>query len=1022
MKDSAPIRINPFPGLRPFGLNESHLFFGREGQSQKILQYLSDYRFAAITGASGSGKSSLIYCGVVPLLHGGFIPNARKKWNIVTARPGNTPVWNLATALSAVDSKKANNHSEINKPEYFYSLLSRHSFGLVDAIKQINPASDENLLIVIDQFEELFRYKESFKSKIKHKDTANTFIKLLVNCTRESNLPVYVVITMRSDFIGDCSDFQDLTELINKSNYLVPQMTRADFEQVIRGPLKVVGTEIEPRLVQNLLNSIENNHDQLPVLQHVMMRTWEFWHRHNDSSVPISMRDYMSAGKIENALSLHANEAFNQLSDRQRQLSAVLFKALTEKGAEGKGIRRPATVAEIAELAQVQPSEISSVVDIFREPGRSFLTPSINTALTNDTVIDISHESLMRIWDKLKTWVDEEAASAQMYLRLVDLSGLYQMGRTGLMRPPDLHLATNWKKTQSPNRAWAGRYNPAFEKAMVYLSASEKKLQQEEENKVRIQRRELYRTRRIAIIMGVFAVAFFGLMFYTYRLSQEALKQKDIAESYAKILEGEKDTAVRASLQKEIERLYAIRQKDSLERENILKLVQQEEQTEQAYQILDEVTKRSVQLEKTAEQIQQEKALAERQARLAQEGLSVAEGEKLTELRKRMLILSQTVALKSTQIDEAQLSGLLACQAYMLNRENGGQANHPDVYRSLMLALNKLKGQKFQTLRGHKGPVESLIFDPARNTLYSADNAGFINKWTFRKENPTPSVLISNEDANTCMAITIDGRWIACGSEDRTIQLINALQPTQAPRIFDAHDGSVTHLSFIPGRNAMVSAGTDNKVKYWDLLVNESTAIMQDVTGINDIDVSPSGLSIACATNNGKLVLWNIAAKRSDVLFSNNAAIMSIAYDYEGEKIALGDRNGKILIINAQTGKLLKTINAHSSRVLDLKFSPDNRLLASSGMDGVIRMWNSGNWDDLPIEIREQESWVGSLTFSPDGKNLLTSSNNENLIYVWPVRVQNMADEVCFYLKRQLTQQEWNSYIGSDVAYKEACK
>jgi WD40 repeat protein len=1014
--------VNPFPGLRPFGLGESHLFYGREGQSQTILEYLAEYRFAAVTGASGSGKSSLIYCGVVPLLYGGFIPQAKNKWSIVTTRPGNTPVWNLAQALSELESQKTKSALDKNKADYFYSLLGRHSLGLVDTIEQVGLDSDENLLIVIDQFEELFRYSESSKKLIQHKDEPETFIKLLVNCIKYNTRPVYIVITMRSDFIGRCSDYQDFTGLINQSNFLVPQMTRSDFEHVITGPLKVVGNEIEPRLVQTLLNSIEHKHDQLPVLQHVMMRTWEFWHRHNSESTAISLRDYMAAGKIENALSLHANEAFSIMNDKQRQLCKLIFKALTEKGSEGKGIRRPAAISELSEITLEQVSEIIPVIEILREPGRSFLTPSIETSLTSETVIDISHESLMRIWDKLQTWVSEEAASSQMYLRLIELAGLYQMGRTGLMRPPDLHLATNWKKTQNPNRSWAKRYHPAFEKAMVYLNTSEKKLQQEEESKSRIQRRELYRTRRIAIVMGVFAISFLGLMFYTYRLSQDAIKQRDLAEGYAKILEGEKDTAVRSSMQKEYERLFVLRERDSAERVNFLKLVQQEEQTEQAYQIVDEITKRSEQLEVTAEQIKQEKALAEQQAKLAQEGLSQAEIDKMMELRKRMLVLSQTVALKSSQTDDAQLSGLLAMQSYFLNRESGGQNNHPDIYRSLLLSLYKLKGKKYNTLVGQKGSVNDLIFDPARNILYSADNTGSINKWTFRKENPLPSLLVSNEDANTCMAITVDGRWIACGSEDRTVHLINALQTTQAPRVFDAHDGSVTQVCFIPGRNAMVTAGADNKVKYWDLLVNESSLILQDASGINDIDVSPSGQNLACATGNGRLVGWNVASKKSDVIFNHNAPIMSVAYDFENERIAFGDKNGKILIINAQSGKLIKTLSGHASRILDLKFSPDNRMLASSGLDGVIRIWNASDWNDLPVEIKEQESWVKSLAFSPDGSKLYSSSNNNNLIYIWPVKATQIADEVCGYLKRQLTQQEWNAYFGSDVAYKEVCK
>jgi WD40 repeat protein len=262
---------------------------------------------------------------------------------------------------------------------------------------------------------------------------------------------------------------------------------------------------------------------------------------------------------------------------------------------------------------------------------------------------------------------------------------------------------------------------------------------------------------------------------------------------------------------------------------------------------------------------------------------------------------------------------------------------------------------------------------------------------------------------------------MASGSGAGTIQLFNTVQPTQVPRSFNAHEGGVTSLKFVPGKNAMVSAGLDNKVKFWDLLTNQNTVILQDANGISDIDVSPSGQTVICGSAGGKLMQYTFSSSKATTLFTGNSAIMAVAYDYEGEKIAVGDRSGKIYILNAVTGKILNTLNGHSSRVIDLQFSPDNRQLASSGLDGVIRIWNITNLNDLPLEIRENENWVETLAFSPDGKSLLSSGNNNN-IYIWPVRTDNLANEICSYLTRQMTQQEWNTYIGNDMEYREACK
>jgi len=222
IKISTLTLANPFPGLRPFSVEESHLFFGREGQSETVLGYLASNRFAAVTGASGSGKSSLIYCGLIPALYGGFISNAGSRWRIITTRPGNSPVENLAEAISHSEKDdKSPVDFNINK-QILYTILRRSSFGLVNAVKQIRLAPGENILLILDQFEELFRFKESRKDITVVNET-EAYIKLLVNAIKQKDQPIYVVLTMRSDFIGECSQFQELTRLINKSNFLIPR-------------------------------------------------------------------------------------------------------------------------------------------------------------------------------------------------------------------------------------------------------------------------------------------------------------------------------------------------------------------------------------------------------------------------------------------------------------------------------------------------------------------------------------------------------------------------------------------------------------------------------------------------------------------------------------------------------------------------------------------------------------------------------------------------------------------------------
>ncbi len=136
---------------------------------------------------------------------------------------------------------------------------------------------------------------------------------LLTNAIEQTDLPIYIIMTMRSDFIGDCAKFPHFTSLINDSHYLIPQMTRDQKRTAILGPVAVGGGNMTSRLVQQLLNDLGDNTDQLPILQHALMRTWDYWTKHETENNPIDIFHYEAIGGMEEALSQHANEAYAEL-------------------------------------------------------------------------------------------------------------------------------------------------------------------------------------------------------------------------------------------------------------------------------------------------------------------------------------------------------------------------------------------------------------------------------------------------------------------------------------------------------------------------------------------------------------------------------------------------------------------------------------------------------------------------------------------------------------------------------------
>ena len=502
MIQNRPLK-NPFPGLRPFETEEYRLFFGREGQSDELIARLSRARFLAVVGTSGSGKSSLIRAGLMPALRGGMMKGAGSGWRIAVMRPGGNPIGNLAAELARKDvlSEAGAGLSDEETEAVIEATLRSGSFGILNVAREARLGANEKLLIVVDQFEELFRFRAAREGG--NVDEASAFVKLLLEASQQRELSIYIVLTMRSDFLGDCAQFQGLPEAINDGQYLIPRMTRDERRFAVTGPVGVTRGKISEALINRLLNDVGDNPDQLPILQHALMRTWDHWQTHRRDGEPIGLEHYEAIGTMADALSRHADEAYNELPDeRSRKIAEGLFKALSERGVDNREIRRPTRLDTICKITGASTAEVISVIDVFRGGGRSFLMPPIGTELHGDSVIDISHESLIRNWQRLKDWVNEEAQSVRVYRRVAETAVLHREGGEGLLQEPGLSFALDWREKSQPTAAWGERYHPEFACAMAYLDqsrtanqqriAAEEKRRQEE---IERDKRELEQTK-----------------------------------------------------------------------------------------------------------------------------------------------------------------------------------------------------------------------------------------------------------------------------------------------------------------------------------------------------------------------------------------------------------------------------------------------------------------------------------------------------------------------------------------------
>ena len=269
-------------------------------------------------GASASGKSSLVNAGLLPALLGGFSPRVGSHWRIAAFRPGANPIHNLARALAAPEVLATDDTDPVNAAAQVEATLRRSGFGLADAVRQGGALDGGRVLVVVDQFEELFRFHANGAEQTIGAD-ASPFAQLLIEATQDDEAPVDVVVTMRSDFLGDCSQLRELPEAINQGLYLVPRLTRTQLHEAITAPAAVGGATLSPRLVQRLLNDAGTDPDMLPVVQHALMRTWDTWARETGGEGPIDLEHYESCGGVDDALSRHADEAYFELQgDRRR--------------------------------------------------------------------------------------------------------------------------------------------------------------------------------------------------------------------------------------------------------------------------------------------------------------------------------------------------------------------------------------------------------------------------------------------------------------------------------------------------------------------------------------------------------------------------------------------------------------------------------------------------------------------------------------------------------------------------------
>jgi formylglycine-generating enzyme required for sulfatase activity/energy-coupling factor transporter ATP-binding protein EcfA2 len=479
----------PYPGLRPFEAEEWSIFFGRERMIDDVIGRLAANRLVMVHGSSGSGKSSLIRAGVLPKLARQHL-RAGAPWRTCSIRPSGGPLWNLAKELARLEG----NGEDLQRVGQIIAQFSQRNATLSAVVGSLKNGMGRRLCILVDQFEELFRFEKETS-----RDEAELFVDLLVRNdvqsadaeagvaaevpaieTAEQSNSVHVIVTMRSEFLGECARFDGLAEAINRTQYLVPRMDREGLVRAIRRPAQLYGAEVSAELAELLMAEVAGREDELPLIQHGLMFLWNaaLEKPRTGGKIVLDAAALESKGGLARLLSSHADVVIDAAApDPERQFAVErLFRALIDLNVEGKAIRRPQAFRDLVAVTQIGEDKLRAIIDALRRDEVSFLTPYAPAPIVDGTPIDISHEALIRCWNRLSDpqdgWLRREFDDGLTWRSLLVEAKGFEKDTHRVLSPATTDERWAWWRQRKLNSSWAERYGGGFALVEKLIAAS----------------------------------------------------------------------------------------------------------------------------------------------------------------------------------------------------------------------------------------------------------------------------------------------------------------------------------------------------------------------------------------------------------------------------------------------------------------------------------------------------------------------------------------------------------------------
>jgi len=1080
-------KVCPYPGLRPFTVEEAFFFKGRDLHVRQIITKLEVNKILILTGASGDGKSSLVYAGVIPSARAGFFRAKYNKWVFVDFQPERSPLQNLAKSISSnlnIDLKHTEQELSYGfsaiidlykSSKYYIDEESDEWKNLNDHDKKQRKLSAANLFILADQFEEFYTNTENFadgKASVNAYTTVNLLLES-ARIARRDNIPLYVICTLRSDFISQCIAFRGLPEAIGFSQFFVPRLNRNELQQVIEEPAILSAGKVSKRLKEVLINELHDGFDQLPLLQHTLKQLWIYADNGNEELDMIHLAKLAGLntkflttddklifdkwfGKLEsfqkkyfenpsssNVLNAHANFLFENAYDyylknidwAEKNISEqdakliikISFQCLT-KIDEGRAVRNRTTLEEITNIINkphIKYENVCGILNIFRLHYSTFLRPFVNEKdvatqfLPFDAVLDITHEALIRNWEYLKKWNEEENTNITNFKEFeVQLNRwlCYNQSKDYLLPIGPLSHFETWYKQCNPSKYWLSKYdnsslpyNEKVQKAAKisesseqFLSASRKFIVDTEKLKRRRKNFALFAA--LAVIVGLTYFSFWAMKEKAY-----AQRQKIYAEQQTDSAKFQQQRALEANKIAGHEKLIA--------EENARKALFAKQQSDSARNLALKLRSEAENLTKIAhyeaENATREKQIADEQRNKAEMHRKHAESASDSAKKLSYVAISQSLALKAIQkFDDIQLNILLAMQAYNFNKTYSDYNRPPSLYNALRIAETK-SGDK-NVLNISSNAISSIFV--SKNILIAVCKNGQLIKYDVIQQKKTDSIFIPKPDIPINSSYILTPSYILFCLENKELFLYNSdLKKTFK---LTGHSDYVRAAAYNPNNKMLVTAGREKSIIVWrlnDTGVENVFAYNFDFR-FNTLQFSSDYTTFFAGSALANIIQCNPEKRTQTNFESQKTSVQSIMVSANGKYLVAGCSSGVAQLFDCTNNNKLTEITVSSSAVRFVAIDDKSAILATACDDKILRIYDLNNLNRNPITINDFSVKINSMNFAGDRLYILLSNNSivyyENEPSAYAIKLQQK-------LTRNFTIDEWKIYVGEKVPYEK---